>query len=323
MFQWSGDFLQLIWPILRSTESASNFVLILKKLPQKPTECYSKPSEIMQWAKAKLFNGTNASRTDERSGRPSTSTTPGNITNVREVILADRRQTIHDVCEIVGVSYGTVQHILADNLNIRRISAKFVPRLLSDDQKALRVSVCRELKQQARNDPIFISNIITADKTWVYGYDPETKQQSSQWKSSNSPRPKKVRQVRSNVKSMLIVLFWTSKALSTRNSYPLVKPSMANFTVRFWSGWGRAFGANVQTSGRKTIGFSTMTTRPLTLHSLFDNSWLPKTLQWCPTPLFAWPRPVRLSCYSPRWNYGWEGVVLTRLRRSTQKRKRL
>jgi hypothetical protein len=32
--------------------------------------------------------------------------------------------------------------------------------------------------------------------------------------------------------------------------YPLVKLSMASFTVRFLRGWGRAFGANVQTSGR-------------------------------------------------------------------------
>jgi hypothetical protein len=74
----------------------------------------------------------------------------------------------------------------------------------------------------------------------------------------------------------------TSKALSRRNSYPLVKPSVASFTVRFWSDWGRAFDANVQTSGRKTIGFSAMTTHPLTHHLLFDNSWLPKTLQWSP-----------------------------------------
>jgi len=189
-------------------------------------------SKTFLWYK-RFKDGRTSLDVDERSGRPSTSTAPEDITKVREAILADPRQTIHDVCEIVGLSYGVVQRILADNLNMRRISARFVPRLLSDDQKALRVSVCRELKQQARNDPIFISNIITADKTWVYGYDPETKQQSSQWKSSNSPRPKKVSQVRSNVKSMLIVLFWTSKALSTRNSYPLVKPSMANFTVRF------------------------------------------------------------------------------------------
>jgi histone-lysine N-methyltransferase SETMAR len=128
---------------------------------------------------------------DERSGRPSTSTTPENIAKVREAILADRRQTIHDVCETAGLSYGTVQRILADNLNMRLISARSVPRLLSDDQKAHGVSLCRELKQEARDDPNFISNIITGDETWVYGYDPDTKQQSSQWKSPNLPRPKK------------------------------------------------------------------------------------------------------------------------------------
>jgi len=88
--------------------------------------------------------------------------------------------------------------------------------------------------------------------------------------------------------------FSISKALSTRNSYLLVKPSMASFTVRFWSGWGRAFSTNIQTSGRKTIGFSTMTTRLLTHHSLFNNSWLPKTFQLFPTPLFIWPRPLQL-----------------------------
>jgi hypothetical protein len=51
---------------------------------------------------------------NERSGRPSTSTAP-ETANVREATLADRRQTIHYVCEIVGLSYGTVQRILADH----------------------------------------------------------------------------------------------------------------------------------------------------------------------------------------------------------------
>ena len=90
---------------------------------------------------------------DEHYGQPSTSTTPENIAKVQKDILADLRQTIHYVCEIVGLSYGTVQRILADNLNMRLISARFVPRLLSDDEKALHVSVCMELKQQARDDP--------------------------------------------------------------------------------------------------------------------------------------------------------------------------
>ena len=55
----------------------------------------------------------------------STSTTPENITMFRDATLADRRQTIHDVCEIEGLSYETVQRILEDNLNMKRISARF------------------------------------------------------------------------------------------------------------------------------------------------------------------------------------------------------
>jgi len=52
-----------------------------------------------------------------------------------------------------------------------------------------------------------LSRVIIDDESWVYGYDPETKQHSSQWKRPTSPRPKKARQVRSNVKSMIITFF--------------------------------------------------------------------------------------------------------------------
>jgi len=136
---------------------------------------------------------------DECSGWPLTSTTPENIAKVREAILADRRQTIHNVCEIVGLSYGTIQRILTDNMNTRPISARFVPRLLSNEQKAPCISVSRELKQ-ARDYPNFRSSIIIGDETWVYGYDPEIKQQSSQRKLPNTQRPKRACQVCSNVK---------------------------------------------------------------------------------------------------------------------------
>jgi len=47
------------------------------------------------------------------------------------------------------------------------------------------------MKDQLKNDPDFLSKIITGDESWCYGYDPETKQQSSQRKSASSLRPKK------------------------------------------------------------------------------------------------------------------------------------
>ena len=58
------------------------------------------------------------------SGRPSTCTALEMIAKVREVFLEDIRQTIHDVCNRVGLSYGSCQCILTDELNMRRIAAK-------------------------------------------------------------------------------------------------------------------------------------------------------------------------------------------------------
>jgi hypothetical protein len=118
-----------------------------------------------------------------------------------------RRQTIHDVYNCVGLSYGSCQRILLDELNMRRIAAKFVPHLLNNEQRDHRVQVCTELQQAVRHDPNFLSRVITGDESWVYNYDPETKQQSSQWKTPSSPWPKKARQVRSNIKTLLMIFF--------------------------------------------------------------------------------------------------------------------
>ena len=90
---------------------------------------------------------------------------------------------------------------------MRCIAAKFVPRLLIADQRQRRVDVCQELRELANNDRCFLSRIITGDESWCYGYDPERKQQSLQWTSPQSPRPKKARQVRSATKTMLIIFF--------------------------------------------------------------------------------------------------------------------
>jgi hypothetical protein len=61
---------------------------------------------------------------------------------------------------------------------------------LNNDQMERRVAVFTKFKEQTKNDPYAISTIITGDESWVYRYDSETQQQSSQWKTSNSPCPK-------------------------------------------------------------------------------------------------------------------------------------
>ena len=54
-------------------------------------------------------------------------------------------------------------------------------------------------------DPDLLKKVITDDEKWVYGFDIETKTQSSQWKCPEEPRTKKARQVQSNVKVLLTV----------------------------------------------------------------------------------------------------------------------
>jgi len=116
------------------------------------------------WFK-RFRDGRESVEDHKHSGRLSTCTTPEMIAKVHEVILEERRQTIHDVCNHVGLSYGSCQCILADELNMRRIAAKFIPCLLNNDQQDLRVQVCTELQKAVRHDPNFLSRVITGDES--------------------------------------------------------------------------------------------------------------------------------------------------------------
>jgi len=67
-------------------------------------------------------------------GRLSTSHTEKTTAHVREIIRADQRLTIREFAED-GIAFGTCQKILTEDLQIRHVSAKFVPHLLAAEQK--------------------------------------------------------------------------------------------------------------------------------------------------------------------------------------------
>ena len=119
-------------------------------------------------------NGRTSTANDDRSGRPSTTTTPSKVEQVRAAVNQDhRRRTIHDLCAEVGIGYGSCQRILTEQLNMHRIAAKFVSRALTQDQKDSRVAICQELKETVINDPTLLLNVITGDESIVYAYDPD------------------------------------------------------------------------------------------------------------------------------------------------------
>jgi len=107
----------------------------------------------------------------------------------------------------MGISVGSCHQIFTETLQMHHVSAKFMPCLLTDDQKENHVEISKELLANTNGSENFLKNIITGNETWVYGYDVETKMQSSQWMGKGSPRPKKARMRRSKTKVMLVVFF--------------------------------------------------------------------------------------------------------------------
>jgi len=108
-------------------------------------------------------------------------------------VRSNRRLTVREIAEDCNISVGSCHEILVEKLGMHRVAAKFVPQLMSQDQKDNRVTICQEFLDHANDDDMFTRQIITGDETWVYGYDVETKVQSLQWVGKFSPRPKKAR----------------------------------------------------------------------------------------------------------------------------------
>jgi hypothetical protein len=117
--------------------------------------CLSRTA-VFKW-RSRFKAGRVSVEDGECSGRPSTSNTTENVENIRQLINEDCRRTIHKLAYTVGISCGVCQEILMENLNMRRIAAKFVLRLLTNDQKQQRVKFCLELREKASEDLTFIS----------------------------------------------------------------------------------------------------------------------------------------------------------------------
>ena len=91
-----------------------------------------------------------------------------------EIISSDQHLTIREVAEEVRIAFGMCQKILTGDLQMRCVTAKFLPRLLTAEQDD-RVTICTDLRGRAQIDSNFMFSVFTGDKCWVYVYDLETK----------------------------------------------------------------------------------------------------------------------------------------------------
>jgi len=116
--------------------------------------------------------------------------------------LEDRRISAKSIAEQLG----WVHH---EDLNMRKLSAKWAPKCLNADQKRQRCQSSEQNLEFFRRHPNdFMSRLVTMDETWLYHYDPETKQESMEWRHSSSHHPKKFRAQKSAGNVLASIFFW-------------------------------------------------------------------------------------------------------------------
>ncbi|UYV60698.1 hypothetical protein LAZ67_1001961 [Cordylochernes scorpioides] len=154
-----------------SREFASKFQsrnTIWKGIPQKSTISKTKKWTIRKRGIALL--GDLVLRRPRRCERrracrtPSTSTTDEKINEVEKMILANRRITVREVAEDLNISIGSCHSIFINDLGMRRVAAKFVPKLLNCDQKQHRMNIANEMLDSVRDDPNLLQRVITGDE---------------------------------------------------------------------------------------------------------------------------------------------------------------
>ena len=120
---------------------------------------------------------------DTRPGRPKTSVTKANIAAVKIVVEQDARLSVKDIASCTGISEGSLQTILKKRLDLRKVCARWVPHLLTEEKKTQRLKSARELLKTYKGyNSRVISNLLTGDETWVHMFEPQRRTDNKQWK---------------------------------------------------------------------------------------------------------------------------------------------
>jgi len=162
-----------------------------------------KKTAVYKWVK-RFSEGKENVIAEQRSEWPATSRTEENIAKIHQIVCENCRLTVRSIAEQVNIDRETIRKILTEDLDMRNACAKMVPKELTEEQNQRRVTIHQDLLE--RQDDI-LGHVITGDETWVYQYDPETKWQNAQWKTANSPQPKKFHWSKPRVKTMLLNFF--------------------------------------------------------------------------------------------------------------------
>ena len=134
--------------------------------------CMNRAS-VFEWHK-RFKDGRESVRNGERCGRSKEVRTLELIGQIKNFMDKDCRVSIETISARFDISVGTVHTITRKELKMWKICAKFVPRVLREDQKERRHD-SREMVELINSDPAVLDALVTCNESWIYCYHSETK----------------------------------------------------------------------------------------------------------------------------------------------------
>ncbi len=138
-----------------------------------------------------------------------------NIRAVESLVAQDRCITIPRIMVDTGLKATTIHRILTKDLSLAKRCAKYVPHDIGPPQIARRAAICDFWTRLRIREPRVFRVAVTMDKSWIYCYDPLTKQQSREWLRSMEPRPQKPQKTL-GTRKVMVVMFFDSQGLVYR-----------------------------------------------------------------------------------------------------------
>lgn len=127
------------------------------------------------------------------------------VEKVHDMILTDCQTKVREIAEAVSVLYGTTINILHDELSVRKLSARWVLRLFTVDNKLISLSMPQHCLDLLVKFAGFLRGVVTVDETWIHYYMPDIKRQSKQCIFQVNLLP--------SVRKVMAPIFWEPKSI--------------------------------------------------------------------------------------------------------------
>ena len=236
---------------------------------------------------------------------------PKIIDKIHELILKDRRISAKSIAEQLGISHGRVGSIIHEDLVMRSLSEKWVPKCLNADQTRQRCQLSEQLLEFFR--PVRSKWFHVGHDWWTWtkpGYITMTRRQSNnQWSGGiSSHLAPKHSECKNSLENFSPRFFGIKTASSSLITFQRAKLSTRSFTRHCWCNWRTFWRKKAAESSPK--GFCSSTTMPrLTGHLQLRRNWT----TWAYSVLIThpilriWPR--RTTTCSLDWKNNWKVAI--------------